>query len=1780
MTNPQQDALALANLIREKHFSDNEQVRRMNSGEFADWYGVRYPNDKRLTPITSGFGGLEPLVEEKQNPQPHEVGGFPASIENNTDSTEQDNTDKPPTGFYPTVDYYARKANEGITKAFGGLSDKEYWRRRNANEEISNVDKLIRSVATGTEGVISSAPENILELGMAMSPFKALRLTAPVAGSVLTGVHEVEKGGDATQVVGAASGNTLGWVGGLLGGEVAKRYGLGKIGQAAGSYLGNLAGGSSSGLFNQTGDAERDNNIVERVKFNLDEMTRAENLGSLAVGALAGSAIHYAVNKGRISSDQREALQDKAASYFPEDTTEQRDAILTAGGWDKRKTQEALDRNPELFDAALEDFSKVRSEFLLAKEEKRLTPSLKEGFEKAKEKLTDDFSNAIFGYGSEADLVNSHVKRIREKTFSLDAAEPTVSFLEKTFQNQSEAIEKTGRMVSIQEAGKLITGGDKQLNKFLDSIHTESDRVQFFSGLAKDVGNGFYDPKTKTIGINFQNENVNKAFGTFVHEKVHSAMDDLATQLPEEALRIHEIISKTSVDERKAVFKAMQDVTGIKDINIDYLSGVGYESDLPRITNEFLSGVSEFIARDVAMKRQSSSLVKLIHLLPEPLRIPVMKLVDRINNVVFSKSGVGKFYEPRTSRLAEETFSFIQKNISKEMQVLDVARRTLSSLDYMGFKGVEDSLIRGVNPFGSNERLGSVPETKGLVKDLKEIGQFAVSEKPEHLMVRIFGNFIQMQNKFPEVSDVTQKLLYFASKVGSEVEDVKMRAWGYDGRNVSANEAINRLNSDVKFYERNPTAVDRIGKVFDLDAQARQKKDFDTSKLQTEDQMRKLGLSERDVNMVKKIYNLTELTQKQELVNKMKRDDYLLAKTIKSYNPEFSKEKALAFAESFRVAKSELGMAELRVVKARSEEGGLLKDSSELKLAQERTKKEIYRQKILEDAITAELNKRTSNNPEMKNFVKALIFQMKDLGYDIASHAYVTSKAGYVPKVRRGEFVAIASNGLEVTTFDNNKEKLVDEWIKNLPEGFSVEKLNKTATRQKYANLTTLAVENLVKERGRKLDKVLSNLELSFGADPKMVDVINDLKNNLSRVDSDLRNISAVRGDEFLKERKNVAGFDVKQYIPNALDYSKFKVYRSEKELTKAKVALDMTDKFFVENQQVSKQLGLDMEYMFNASHQEFLNLKKFTGVMYLLGGTKRWLVNHLQPHVFGFAVLQDRLANSGVGSAEATATYAKGLKTAVEYGSFGKTKDEVLNSAIAKARKEGAFGARSAEIINPQDEIFSSSTQAFDRQALGSVGSVVNRFTQVGNDIIKGFSKFDQISEQSNRQVSFIIGWEIANTLKLKTPKEKYDFALNYNMDVNFSGDKGNRPRFVKELGTGLGHAAALVPLSMRSFAVNSVSVLANMGWQGGRGFNYSTKERNNYHSRRGLYYAMGIAITLAGMSGIPFKDEASELLKKLGLDGDKYFKDLLSAHFGDTVATAFGQGLPFALGRVDLSTPLSTGVGLNAEDSEEKNLVSVLGGAPASASISLIKGLQESLSGDVSGAARRHSPTLVKQVVRAADFVKAGGKATDSRGVPISNKLKGLEIPAYLWGFGVKSVLDNREENKIRKETQMKFSEIKNQAELDIAKLLLTQNKEKAKQVMLGLKEKLKSNFNYAMDESSELSLVKGITDNILRLRNRSNAEPNAATKSALQQHWKATGQQRPVFFSEVHRQKVALGVSQMLGLDRVTAKQALSLPKTLQRNIVVDSLVQRGSLPFEAKNLLNKNKVPDQE
>lgn len=366
---------------------------------------------------------------------------------------------------------------------------------------------------------------------------------------------------------------------------------------------------------------------------------------------------------------------------------------------------------------------------------------------------------------------------------------------------------------------------------------------------------------------------------------------------------------------------------------------------------------------------------------------------------------------------------------------------------------------------------------------------------------------------------------------------------------------------------------------------------------------------------------------------------------------------------------------------------------------------------------------------------------------------------------------------------------------------------------------------------------------------------------------------------------------------------------------------------------------------------QEAQGLRGLLFAQYLGGSVASALVNMLQPAQVTFPYLSQY-----GGAAKAATTMAKAFHDAAKR----QTGDAKLDAALKLAEEEG--------IVAPQ-EVHQLMAQASGRGVLKSgdgttLGDARAKASNAFNRLAVGWGKLFGAAEQFNRRVTFIAAYRTAVDQGIAQPEK---FAEKAIAETQFVYNKGNKPEWARG-------AIGSTLFTFKQYSISYIELLHRMATQ------------NGPEGKKAALLAMGVLFLLSGAGGLPFADDADDLvdgvMQRLGYNFSskmakkEFFAKLLGKDLGRFAERGL-SGLPGApidvAGRLGLGN-LIPGTGLLTKKDDYTKDVTEFAGAAGDFATRAFKGTNLALQGDLFNAHEQISPRAASNAAKAWEMYTTG--------------------------------------------------------------------------------------------------------------------------------------------------------------------------------------------------------------
>ena len=689
-------------------------------------------------------------------------------------------------------------------------------------------------------------------------------------------------------------------------------------------------------------------------------------------------------------------------------------------------------------------------------------------------------------------------------------------------------------------------------------------------------------------------------------------------------------------------------------------------------------------------------------------------------------------------------------------------------------------------------------------------------------------------------------------------------------------------------------------------------------------------------------------------------------------------------------------------------------------------------------------------------------------------------KTAYVPRIRRGRWhVAVEKLG------DNRQERFERRGFKNKQDaqawaneqgkidGHRVKLVDMADLAQRYEFFALRDIEELKQKTQDQFKEVKKNyiasLDINSPDYAAMVEAIDGIDRMYNPLLSDVKAAIAAKGDPFAQHREDIPGWDPDDYLPNILEYVAIKAAKLQKNLTLSQVDLEMTRPDYQEVQGLFNKVKDTVDYAMNSERGIWNNIRH--GVfLYYLGASIRHLTQNMT-QVFLTGVPQ-LVAYNGGNYFKAIGSIRKAYSQTYKWGTDGTTGDPIADLLLKKADRNQVTRPSSLDIFlndamrGEQEmgrlaKLAEGTVFPFDKAKI-QAGKAMEAFEKV----LRSTAEFGEIV---NRTTSFLAA--VDNARKLLGKKELtqaeldqvYTAAKRYTDDVNYVGDRSNRPGFITKLKNSWTHGPILTMTALQSFTINYISQVATYmknsisgegaidlltykKKKGQRGL-FNMKDPN----QRAAAVAIGHLLLLSGTMGLVAMKDLDQLSEKLlGFSIEDFIRKFiidsgetlfdLDESQGNLLADSITQGIPGLLG-IDAGISLGMGsvLNYNRNNDFEQTLGSILGGPALGIVDRGWRGAKALGNGEFDTAVRQSMPIGLNYWLRNAESFYEG-VWRNTQGVPENKKpLEKRDLLASSLGFTPMSVTNQRKFDMRRRNNELYYADKKRDLINRVAKLMI---------------------------------------------------------------------------------------------------------------------------------------------
>jgi len=381
------------------------------------------------------------------------------------------------------------------------------------------------------------------------------------------------------------------------------------------------------------------------------------------------------------------------------------------------------------------------------------------------------------------------------------------------------------------------------------------------------------------------------------------------------------------------------------------------------------------------------------------------------------------------------------------------------------------------------------------------------------------------------------------------------------------------------------------------------------------------------------------------------------------------------------------------------------------------------------------------------------------------------------------------------------------------------------------------------------------------------------------------------------------------------------------------------------------KDSAIELATYIKQPREEAQALRGMLFTQYLGGSVASAFVNITQPFAVSIPYL------SQFGGARKAGSF---LISAMKDMSTGLELEASLAKALKVAEEQGVVAPQEVHQLMAQAR-GASTLRIGDGTRLGeAMTGVANNFSK----LMLGWGKMFGMAEQINRRSTFIAAYRLAQDRKIANPAGFATQAVNETQFINNKANKANWAR---------GPVGATL-MTFKSYSVNYLELLHRMATQGGP------------EGRQAALLMLGTLMLMAGSSGLPFVDDAEDLIDFLGqrlgynFSAKKTKQEFLENLFGRAGAQFVDKGLTGLPGSpIDVSGRLSManlipGTGLLLKKADHTRDVAELAGPVGDLAARAFQAGDQALSGDLVKAGVTLAPKAIGNLAKGVDMASTG--------------------------------------------------------------------------------------------------------------------------------------------------------------------------------------------------------------
>ena len=1340
---------------------------------------------------------------------------------------------------------------------------------------------------------------------------------------------------------------------------------------------------------------------------------------------------------------------------------------------------------------------------------------------------------------------------------------------------------------------------------------------------------GFFDKKTKKSFVNVQGKSAEDIYVTATHEMSHAALNELRHSNPETYGRIQGAALDLGFDGRKSILTDLAKLTKSEgQSNIDYLAGLESvdkpaNSDLA-ITYEFMGGITEMLSRHEynKSKQPTGKITELITLLPLDIQLWITKAARTVKDWF----GIDSPASIHLTKSAKEKLSQsigLMEAITKESSLVNQqAYELLGNTERYNHEDLLTSNIFGEGSQGKHNDNGNLTHMAGASEEFMLFSKNILKEttdKKDSLSwgQKYFLTPLFRARQYPWTRPLFNHISTFRRQTAARQKQY-IHNLGQNKEGTLSDSKAGKVFIDwyqgltaPKVGKANKTRIKKIDSVLaENNVRREQTGQFDASGLVSETEMiNNFGLSPEDAEMAYKLSRVTEQVALSEQAMLTEANETQTAGWLYSHG----KKKFIDLNEAKQISKqftrlgNEIGANRLEFDQINFQLQSLKKSPQKTdanlaelngKLAQLEAE---YKQmsSLTEQTMRTILGEKFEFGEFGQNvFINDTHQLLGVLGKTRIKQAVITRNPGYTPQVRRGQFV-IVRHGID----QNGDYKPVDSQgfhtkkeaeayvIKNKLADEDYDIYDKTEITDRLKYQTGSALNQLNEKAKADLTRLIDSQVQNLADDPfkeEITSTLQTIADSYTPLSEDIKSAISVKGDAYAQRKYNVEGFNFADALPNIFEYIDFKTVAGQKGITKAATDLELLLPEFDQNPDLKQRSIDDIDYVLNSGNAREANLARKMIFYYYLGASARFVVqNGFQNILQGLPALRQ----DGAGYVESWKMLTSSLKLQKDWISKGSTGDKQMDTLVKQAEKDDVFGASAIEFLLPAEDNAEGSSRAIQDIVEGNrpIGSRIDYAKYKAGNIVDSIMRSTAVfSEAVNRRASFTMGVLNARKQGVTDMNELYRLGSETSDNINFVGNKANRPGFISQSKNDWTHSPLMLATALQSFTINSISQLATF-WKEGRigSLDIKTGMRRDDAAKtfignsvnfknpavRAFYTSIAHYMALSGIMGLVGAETAEQLFE--GITGISMRTALrkglintagiagLDEESGSAIADAVLGGLPAALG-VETSGSLGLGRPIEYTAGKEPSIMNLAGpaGGLVESGIRAAKDItKDPLSWDQwRKGIRGISPKGLSYWTKLADAAFKN-QYLDRRLQPITEGLTPQSTFAVAMGF---------RPTQVAKARRMQFKQIRDEKRTAVDRNTASElvSNELFKFQSTGdpaAQQKAIQYFNNYIRERAGEQNRKGLIDSttfkLAKFQHPYQKPVSLADTRSLLANQEAYPSVIRQSYPKLTQAVDALKVSQILGQTDEVARRAKSLHSTFRKKALYDKLVQAG-------------------